>query len=155
MAAEQAAAEQDVTITKEPGGNFGMRISPAAIVTDYTEPGSPAALAGLPIGWKITKVNGVAVSDKPGVVAQLKASADPNTVVFTVTPAPPADALRAPFSSEATSAGMDGGAVAPRGAADGGASDGCRAGAAPGPARYGWGGAASWIGAASWGGAAR
>jgi hypothetical protein len=80
--------EQEFTITKGVAG-FGMRISLAAVVTGYTESGSPAEQAGMPIGGQITEVNGVAVADKPAVVAQLKASADPNTVVFTVTEAMP------------------------------------------------------------------
>jgi hypothetical protein len=102
-----------VTITKGTGG-FGMRVSPAAIVMGYTEPGSPAELAGLPVEGRIDEVNGVAVepwgnivkrerkkgnrgTEVNGVawprffVAQLKASADPNTFVFTVIPAPPAE----------------------------------------------------------------
>ena len=55
--------EQEFTITKAVDG-FGMRISLAAVVTGYTEPGSPAEQAGMPIGGQITEVNGVAVAEK-------------------------------------------------------------------------------------------
>jgi hypothetical protein len=83
--------EQEVSITLAPSraGGFGVRTSPECIVVGYTEPGCPAELAGVPIGMKITKVNGVAVFDKSGIAEQIKASAariggfDPGAVVFT------------------------------------------------------------------------
>jgi membrane-associated protease RseP (regulator of RpoE activity) len=61
-----------------------MRGSPAAVVTEYTSVGSPAQLAGLPIGGRITKVNAVAVANKKELVAQLQASGGSNPVVFTI-----------------------------------------------------------------------
>jgi hypothetical protein len=78
-----APGELHITVIRGPDG-FGMRVSSAAVVTGYTSVGSPAQLAGLPIGGRITKVNAVVVANKKEVVAQLQTSGDSNHVVFTI-----------------------------------------------------------------------
>eukprot|EP01052_Picozoa_sp_SAG31_P048929 SAG31_NODE_10474_length_1134_cov_1.218357_1_plen_178_part_10 len=60
------------TITKGPKG-IGAVISEAAVINGFTEDGTPAQQAGLPKGAQIVKVNGVPVSNRNDVVAQLKA----------------------------------------------------------------------------------
>eukprot|EP01050_Picozoa_sp_SAG11_P006005 SAG11_NODE_449_length_9392_cov_16.435381_6_plen_579_part_00 len=63
--------EQDVEVKGAKG--FGMRMSAEREVLGYAEPGSPAEVAGSsPVGAQITRVGGVAVHDKPGVVNQLE-----------------------------------------------------------------------------------
>ena len=73
---------------------FGMDIGSNATVVFFSGHNSAAKRAGMPIGRRITKVDGVAVGTKDEVLAQLAAAGA--TVVFTVAGASPVDTVRPP-----------------------------------------------------------
>ena len=62
---------QRVSLTRDSSSGFGMNISTTCVVLSEVL-GGPAQTAGVPIGAKITHVAGVAVSNKPSLIAQLK-----------------------------------------------------------------------------------
>ena len=79
-----ARAMATVTFAKTESG-FGMRMSKHGVITgyEYKSDESAAATAGLPLGSTVVRVNGVDVSSKKGVKAQLQ-EAGAREVEFTV-----------------------------------------------------------------------
>jgi membrane-associated protease RseP (regulator of RpoE activity) len=89
-----AAPPHDYELQRGEEG-FGMDIGPTATVVFFSGPNSAAKRAGVPIGGRITKVDGVAVGTKDEVLAQLAAAGA--TVVFTVAARNPAEPPRTPL----------------------------------------------------------
>ena len=88
-----------VDVPKTAAG-FGMIIGPDGTVSAFNGTSGAAEVAGVPLGHKITAVNGVTVASKADIVAQLGAA--PGSVAFAfvsaTNPAPPAPALaKRPF----------------------------------------------------------
>jgi|EP01043_Picozoa_sp_COSAG02_P002813 hypothetical protein len=85
---ESAVSTTKFTLAKSAQG-FGMNINDDCTVVGYVGQGGPAQEAGVPVGSVITAVNGLGVSSKDQVVAQLVSASSAggdDTVEFTIKP---------------------------------------------------------------------
>jgi serine/threonine protein kinase/tetratricopeptide (TPR) repeat protein len=81
-----------VSITKCEAG-FGVRVSDAGVVLEYTVPGSAAQVAGLPLQATITAIQGVPVQGKRQILAEVKRVPDGDVVEFRVRPKTPSEGV--------------------------------------------------------------